>query len=119
MIISDDKYLLGILNSSLSKFQLINICDKVQGGFYRLKIIYIEQLRILIPRSGKERKLQSQIINEVETILKSHNILKLEKLPTNIQQIKTRIAHSEEKIDQLVYELYQLTPEEIKIVEGK
>ncbi len=118
LIISDDKYLLGVLNSSASKFQLINICDKVQGGFYRLKIIYVEQLRIPIPKSEKEKKLQSQIVNEVEAILKLHELLKSEKLPSNIQQIKTRITHSEEKINKLVYELYQLTPEEIKIVEG-
>ncbi|MDA0987176.1 MAG: hypothetical protein O3A55_06220 [Bacteroidetes bacterium] len=35
------------------------------------------------------------------------------------QQIKQRIEHSEDKINKLVYELYKLTPEEIKIVEGK
>jgi hypothetical protein len=46
LIINDDKYLLGILNSSLIRMILMSICDKVQGGFYRLKIIYVEQLPI-------------------------------------------------------------------------
>ncbi|MDO8999697.1 MAG: hypothetical protein Q7W45_08030 [Bacteroidota bacterium] len=36
----------------------------------------------------------------------------------DIFEKKQRIEHSEEKINQLVYELYQLTPEEIAIVEG-
>jgi hypothetical protein len=42
----------------------------------------------------------------------------IEKIPTKIEQIKQRIAHYEEQINQLVFELYELNPEEIKIVEG-
>ena len=42
--------------------------------------------------------------------------LKEEKLPNRIEQIKQRIEYSEEKINELVYELYGLTEEEIKIV---
>jgi hypothetical protein len=40
------------------------------------------------------------------------------KLPEKIEQLKSRIAHSEDKINQLVYELYELTPEEVKIIES-
>ena len=39
------------------------------------------------------------------------------KLQTKIDQIKQRIEHAEDKINQLVYELYELTPEEIAIIE--
>ena len=38
-------------------------------------------------------------------------------MPNKIEQIKQRIAHSEDKINTLVYELYDLTEEEIKIIE--
>ena len=34
------------------------------------------------------------------------------------QQLKSEIDQSDKKIDQLVYQLYELTEEEIKIVEG-
>jgi len=44
LIISGDMYLLGVLNSTLMRFFLKNLCDKVQGDFYRLKISYIEQM---------------------------------------------------------------------------
>lgn len=36
----------------------------------------------------------------------------------SIEQAKQRIQHSEDKINQLAYELYELTPEEIAIIEN-
>ncbi|MEO5643160.1 MAG: DNA methyltransferase [Bacteroidia bacterium] len=118
LIISDDKYLLGILNSSLSKFQLLNICDKVQGGFYRLKIVYIEKLVIKVMFTKSEFKIRDEIIKNVESLLRLNSELMEAKLQTIRSQIKQQIEYIEEKIDQLIYELYQLSPEEIKIVEG-
>ena len=119
LIISNDKYLLGILNSRVSKFQLINICDKVQGGFYRLKIVYIKQLRIKKPITKKELTIKDDIIELVELML----ALSQEKQTTNLsektEQLNQRIAYTDEKINKLVYELYGLSEEEIGIVEGK
>ncbi|MFM9839269.1 MAG: hypothetical protein ACKVOQ_13460 [Cyclobacteriaceae bacterium] len=71
-----------------------------------------------------EAKTRQDFINPFFKVLGWDFLLQLnkdiqtEKLPANSEQIRTRIAHSEAKIDHLVYELYQLTPEEIKIVEG-
>jgi len=110
LIVIDDKFLLGILNSRVSKYFLSNICDKVQGGFYRLKIIYVEQIPIPKKRSYAVEKL-------VDNILKLSEHLQTTKLETQHQQIQRSIDHAEKKIDELVYELYGLTEEEIKIVE--
>jgi hypothetical protein len=38
---------------------------------------------------------------------------------TNHEQTESRIAHCEERVNRLVYQLYNLTEEEIKIVEGE
>jgi hypothetical protein len=35
------------------------------------------------------------------------------------QQLQRAIEHSEKRIDELVYGLYGLTEEEVKVVEGK
>ncbi len=40
-------------------------------------------------------------------------------LPQQQEQLKQRIAFTDKKIDALVYELYGLSEEEIKIVEGE
>lgn len=39
------------------------------------------------------------------------------KIPSKTEQLETRIDHTENRIDQLVYELYGLTEEEIALVE--
>ena len=39
-------------------------------------------------------------------------------LPQQLESFEQRIAYTDEKINRLVYELYGLTEEEIKIVEG-
>jgi type I restriction-modification system DNA methylase subunit len=107
--------LLAVLNSSLigwyfrKKFQ-INEDDT----FPQIMIRDIEQF----PIPEIDERYQSTLDKHVNLLLGLNLNLQSEKLPANSEQIKTRIAHSEEKIDQLVYELYQLTPEEIKIVEG-
>ena len=36
-----------------------------------------------------------------------------------LEQLNQRIAYTDDKINKLVYELYELTEDEIKIVEGK
>ena len=41
-----------------------------------------------------------------------------EALPHQQEQLKQRIAFTDKKIDTLVYELYGLSEEEVKIVEG-
>ena len=40
------------------------------------------------------------------------------KLSTKLEQIQSRIDYYEDKINKLVYQLYELTEEEIEIVEN-
>ena len=101
MIVSDNLYLLGILNSKVSRFILSGICDYVQGGYARLKINYVRQLPIA--------QSSSSILSLIE------------KLVFEVIQQKKRFKDTvdlENQIDQLVYQLYKLSEEEIKIVEG-
>jgi hypothetical protein len=62
-------------------------------------------------------KNDKQIIKHVDLLLSLNEELKEAKLPTRQEQIKQRIAHSEDRINRLVYELYELTEDEIKIIE--
>ena len=45
------------------------------------------------------------------------SLIKDAKLQTKVEQIKQRIEHSEDKINQLVYELYNLSEWDIKMIE--
>jgi hypothetical protein len=117
LIVSDDKYLLGVLNSKVSKFQLKNICDKVQGGFYRLKIIYIKQLLIKIPETKADKQLHDEIVKLVDTMLLLNKEKQQTTLPEKLESLQHRIQYTDAKINGLVYRLYGLTEDEIAMVE--
>lgn len=94
--------MLGILNSKISRFYLSNLCDYVRGGYIRLKISYVEQLPIFVG-NPIIRKAIEEIVSKIITFKKTN-------ADANIKEF-------EAEIDQLVYELYGLTEEEIRIVE--
>ena len=93
---------------------------KLRGGFFEPSYVFFKDFPIkeIDIKNVNENKLKEEIIKFVDLLLQLNQQLLTEKLQTNIEQIKSRIVNSEEKVDQLVYELYQLTPEEIKLVEG-
>ncbi|HEF1396471.1 TPA: Eco57I restriction-modification methylase domain-containing protein [Campylobacter jejuni] len=100
------KYLIANLNSSISKFWIKNNAATLGDGIYGAKI-YIEKLPI--PKiNSKNEKIADELINLVDEILKA----KEQDKNANTQKL-------ENKINSLVYKLYNLTEEEIKIIEGK
>lgn len=115
----DDKYLLGFLNSKLNHYLFEKYLPKLRGGFYEPSYVFFKNFPIKkIDFMKKSEKLaHDEIIKHVDLLLQLNEELKDTKLPAKAEQIKQRIAHSEEKINQLVYQLYELTPEEIKLVE--
>ena len=60
--------------------------------------------------------LQNKKVNN--NFLNLNKELQSTKLETQRQQLQRAIDHAENKIDELVYELYGLTEEEIGIVEN-
>jgi hypothetical protein len=58
------------------------------------------------------------MVELVERMLKLHKDLPKAKTPHERESIERTIAATDKQIDQLVYELYGLTEEEIRIVEG-
>jgi len=120
IIVSSDKYLLGVLNSKNMSFLLSHICDKVQGGFYRLKIAYMQQvpIRTINFDDPTDVARHNQIVSLVEQMLDLNKQLTEAKEPQTKTVLQRRIETTDRQIDRLVYELYELTEEEIKIVEG-
>ena len=108
-----EKFLLGILNSRIGNYFL----DIIRGQ----KNIDInpEYLKdIPIPKNASEKQ-QAEVIKHVDQLLQLNKDLQAATLPNQIEQLKARIAFNEDKINEIVYGLYGLTDEEIKMVEGK
>jgi len=117
IIISNEishKFILGILNSKLIDFYYQQINPEKGEALAEVKKQHIEQLPI--PNANKTQ--QSEIIKYVEQLLQLNKDLQTQKLPEKIEQLKNRIVYAEDKINQLVYQLYELTEDEIKIIES-
>ncbi|EOH2593066.1 Eco57I restriction-modification methylase domain-containing protein [Campylobacter jejuni] len=100
------KYLTAILNSKLIAFWLKHK-GKMQGNNYQIDKEPLLNIPIVTINS-KNQKIADEFINLVDEILKA----KEQDKNANTQEL-------ENKINSLVYKLYNLTEDEIKIIEGK
>ncbi|EAI1443885.1 class I SAM-dependent DNA methyltransferase [Campylobacter jejuni] len=100
------KYLTAILNSKLIAFWLKHK-GKMQGNNYQIDKEPLLNIPIVTINS-KNQKIADELINLVDEILK----VKEQDKNANTQEL-------ENKINSLVCKLYNLTEEEIKIIEGK
>ena len=111
----DIKFLLGILNSKLMNFYHSNKYLDLSKNLFQ-KILIQNCKKFPIPEQDGKAK---NTIKLVDHLLKLNEQIQTTKLETQRQQIQRTINYSEKKIDELVYELYGLSEEEIKIVEGE
>jgi len=109
-------FLLGILNSRLADFFVHSISSTKQGGYYEYKPMYIEKIPII---SGEDTNRKSQIENLAQQMISLQKQLAEAKTDHEQTLIQRQIDATDNQIDKLVYELYGLTEEEIKIVEGQ
>jgi hypothetical protein len=123
-----DLYLLGILNTKISWLFLKRICsvlgDPDKGGRLELRDIHMKLLPIYQINFDNftEKTVHDSIVTRVELILALHKerqALDPAAHFDEIRELQRRIQRLEDEIDQHVYQLYGLTEEEIKIVEGK
>lgn len=109
------KYICGLLNSKPINYWYCNKFKMPTIGLYELHSVPVKPIDF---SNKSSKKIHDDIVANVEILLKLNEEIKQVKLHTKIEQLKQRIEHCEDKINQSVYELYQLTPEEIAIVEG-
>ncbi len=104
-IARDDKYLFAILNSKVMYFFMRQMASNLGEGAFRWIKQFIE--RLPIPKiTPQNQELADKITDGAKQIL----ALKEKDPKANTQQL-------EKEIDALVYQLYNLTDEEIKIIE--
>ncbi|MEP7232152.1 MAG: TaqI-like C-terminal specificity domain-containing protein [Ginsengibacter sp.] len=108
----DDKYLLAILNSNLIQFLYSKISSSIRGGYFRFIRQYLEILPI-----KDDKNFRVELIHLAESILQLNKEKQQTTLPDKLDHINTRIKYTDDKINKLVYELYELNEEEIGIVE--
>ena len=105
------KLLLGLLNSTLFDFYYKSFYGSIHlsGGWLNINSSYLESLPIKndVQKHGKEI---ANIVDKILAVTSDDDYLES-------SAKKEKVHDYEKQIDQLVYELYGLTPEEIKIIE--
>ena len=110
------EFLLGIINSTLFKFYFKQFIAPDTNIFPKIRIAQLKELPIPLEFNDTNK---SKIEKNVIMLLNLYEEKQTVKLQSKIEQIQSRIDYCEDKIDRAVYELYGLTEEEIRIVEGK
>ncbi|MBE3128761.1 MAG: Eco57I restriction-modification methylase domain-containing protein, partial [Actinobacteria bacterium] len=104
------KYLLAFLNSKLCLFYFSLICNSSGMDTIQWKKFALEKVPV-IELNSKDQKPFIDLIDQILAVTKSDDYL------TNPEK-QTKVKELEKQIDQLIYELYSLTDEEIKIIEN-
>jgi adenine-specific DNA-methyltransferase len=105
----DLKYLSALLNSKLEAFWLYHM-GKMQGNNYQIDKEPLLAIPIYKP-SIQEQQSVISLVDQILAITKSEDY-------QNSPAKQAKVKELERRIDQMVYELYGLTPEEIEVVEG-
>ena len=103
--------ILGLLNSRLAEFYYQIVCPIRQNSYKFYAGTFLKTLPIC--KNMEKKEIQKPIIQLVDQIL---SITKDDDYLNNPNK-QAKVNKLEKEIDQLVYNLYELTNEEIKIVE--
>jgi len=115
------QYLLGIINSKLMSFIYPYISNKmVTSSFPRLSVGDIKNLpiRIIDFSDLSDRERHDRMVQLVQRMLDLKQSLAAAQTPNEKTARQRQITTTDQQIDKLVYELYNLTDDEIAIVEN-
>jgi hypothetical protein len=121
---SDSLYLLGLLNSRLFWFAISNISIPfgIRAGEYRYRLIYQYMEKVPIRpvdlTDSADKAKHDRMVELVEQMLAAKKQLAGAQSDKDKDFYTNRCDGLDRQIDALVYDLYALTPAEIKIVEG-
>jgi len=115
-------YILGLLNSRLLNFYLHRISVPFRGGFYSANRQFLEPLPIrhIDSDNPTEKKMHDDLVALVGRMLElNKRLAPIRNTPCNDRdELLQEISHTDNEIDNLVYDLYGVSEEERKIVEG-
>jgi len=112
-------YLLGLLNSKLIEFYYKKTTVPKAGGYYIYKTMFLKNIpiRTIDWNNKKDVECHDKMVKLVEQMLDLNKKLRASSTPDEKAHLERAIGATDRQIDQLVYELYDLTPEEIAIIE--
>lgn len=114
----DAKYILGILNSNFISFMYINTSSIATKDDFRQTTL-AELRKIPIPIFNKGDKNHNKLILLVDHMLEIKSKGDMIKTDSDKKSYQKKIEILDKQIDDLVYKLYNLETDEIKIIENE
>jgi len=114
------KFLLGILNSLLiNNLATVFALNATRGAFTKFRTNQLATLpiRVIDAQNTSEKAQYDHMVDLVERMLSLHKQLAAARTGQDNTMIQRQITATDRQIDRLVYELYDLTKEEVAIVE--
>jgi hypothetical protein len=114
------EYVLGLLNSKLLFWRLGTMSNLFRGGWITCTKQYFGELPIrnIDFSNPAEKARHDEIAQLAGQMLALHQSLSVARTPQEITALERQIAATDTQLDKLVYALYGLTEQEIKMVEG-
>lgn len=122
-IAKPDLYLLGLLNSRVGGFYFSAVCAGLEGKnetYLRFFGRYLESfpVRMIDPSVSSDKAAHDRMVTLVERMLELHAQLAAARTPQEKTALERQITATDAQIDRLVHDLYGLTEDEMKLVEG-
>lgn len=116
------KYILALLNSTLYDliFKSFNKYNAMSGGYMNVGKKSLTQF-IYYPinlKNSKEKEINNKLVNLVDNIIAINKKIVAENNPDTKTILQRQISTIDLQIDKLVYELYDLNDDEIKLIKS-
>ena len=120
---STHMHVIGGSGKGKSKFlewMIRQTATQMRGGYYSFESRFIRNLPIRTIKHSEagDKTLHDNMVSLVDRIQELNKRLSATKNPNDKIQLEREIESTDRQIDQLVYKLYGLIEEEIKIVDG-
>jgi hypothetical protein len=115
----DLRYVLGVMNSKLMDFAYRLLNPEKGEALAEVKKRHVEQLpiRLLDLLNPADKRRHDRMVRLVDRMLELHRELAAKRTEHEKTVLQRQIEATDRQIDALVYELYGLSEEEIKVVE--
>ena len=108
-------YLTSLLNSNTLYWLIRLIANSLSKKGFEYRKTYVEQLPIPVVTPEKQDEIGKYTLN-IQSLYEKLDVVKT---PLQKKEIQQRITLLEKEVNNKIYELYELTPEEVQIIEDE
>ncbi|MDP4198937.1 MAG: TaqI-like C-terminal specificity domain-containing protein [Bacteroidota bacterium] len=118
---NEEKYILAILNSNLVRYYWQTMFADFKSSFPQVTIFSLAQvpIRSIATDDSENTSLRIRLVSLVDQMLATKKLATASRRDSEREQLQRKCDYLDGEIDKLVYQLYGLTEEEIRIVEGE